>query len=281
MEDAIVAMLNALSQGAGGDTSALLQSPDQYNAALYNAAATIHNVAVKPVTSIVLSIMFVLMLASTSTHVEGDRELGVRVVAATMFKAALVLVAAQNATLILDAISSIATSIAGAANGIDMGSAGGDGQMLGDTLKDKIKDAGMIKQLGMMVILLLPFIVAKVMSVLAIVLIFVRFLQMYMLSAFASLPIAFFGHDDTRQMGIGYLKKFASIALQGVMIIVACKMYQALLGGWLGNQVHADENTDMWQFTVNNFGNFIVAPVVLGFLLIGANGLAKSLVGEG
>ena len=46
MEDAIVAMLNALSAVAGGATDDLLMSPEQYNSALYEAASTIHSAAV-------------------------------------------------------------------------------------------------------------------------------------------------------------------------------------------------------------------------------------------
>lgn len=281
MEDAIVAMLNALSGAAAGNTDDLLLSPEQYNSALYQAAVTIHNTAVKPITAIVLSIMFVIMLASSSTRVEGDRELGVRIIAATMFKCALVLVVAQNAVLILTAINSIATTVASTANSVDVGGTAGAGSQIGDAMRDDIADAGMVKQLGMLVILLIPFIVAEIGGVLATVLVFVRFLQLYMLSAFASLPLAFFGHEDTKQIGVGYLKRYATTALQGVMLIIAVKLYQALLGGWLGNNVHYDGNTDMWNFVISNFGSFLVAPAVLIFLLFGSNSLAKAIVGEG
>lgn len=281
MEDAIVAMLNALSGGATGNTGDLLLSPEQYNDALYNAAVTIHNAAVKPITAIVLSIMFVIMLASTSTRVEGDRELGVRIIAATMFKAVLVLVVAQNANLVLGGINDIATAIADTANDVDVGTGAGTGMLLGDELHDDIADAGMVQQLGMLAILLIPFIVAQFGSVVAIVLIFVRFLQMYMMSAFASLPLAFFGHEDTKSIAIGYLKRYATTALQGVMIIIAVKMYQALVGGWLAGSVTYDGSTDMWNFVTSNFGNFVVAPAVLIFLLFGSNSLAKAVVGEG
>ena len=281
MEDAIVAMLNALSEAAVGNTDDLLLSPEQYNSALYQGAITIHNTAVKPITAIVLSVMFVIMLASSSTRVEGDRELGVRIIAATMFKCALVLVVAQNAVLILNAINSIATTVVSTANSVDVGGTAGVGSQIGDAMRDDIADAGMVKQLGMLVILLIPFIVAEVGGVLATVLVFVRFLQLYMLSAFASLPLAFFGHEDTKQIGVGYLKRYATTALQGVMLIIAVKLYQALLSGWLGNSVHYDGTTDMWNFVIGNFGSFLVAPAVLIFLLFGSNSLAKAIVGEG
>jgi hypothetical protein len=49
---------------------------------------------------IVLAIVSVLMLATTSTRAEGDRELGVRIIAAAMFKIALVFIVVQNAVLL-------------------------------------------------------------------------------------------------------------------------------------------------------------------------------------
>lgn len=73
IEDLLVYMLNMLSTGVGNGTDSLLQSPQEYNAALYNAALTIHSTAVKPITMIVLAIVSVLMLATTSTRAEGDR----------------------------------------------------------------------------------------------------------------------------------------------------------------------------------------------------------------
>lgn len=280
MDDWIVGMLNSLGSAGAGSTTDLLLSPSDYNHSLWNASLTIANTAVKPITAVVLSIMAVLMLANTSTHVEGDRELGVRAIAGSMFKIVLVIIVAQNAVLLLDGINAIATSVAGTANSLDVGTAVTAGAQLGDQLRAKISDAGMVQQLGMLVVLLIPFLAAKIVGVLATVLIFVRFLQLYMLTAFASLPLAFFGHDDTKPIAIGYLKRYATTALQGVMLIIALKLYQALLGGWLGSHVNYD-NSDMWSFIIAHFGEFFIGPLVLAFLLIGASSLAKAVIGEG
>ncbi len=150
-----------------------------------------------------------------------------------------------------------------------------------DQPRDDIKDAGTVKQLGMLVVLLLPFIVEKVVSVVATVLIFVRFLQLYMLTAFASLPITFFGHEDTKPMAIGYLKGYASTVLQGVMIVFAVIFYKSLLGSWIGGNLSYNSGDDIWDWIIGNFGSFLIAPAVLGFLLFGSQGLAKKIVGEG
>ena len=203
MEDAIVNMLNALSGTTISGVDDLLKGPAEYNDALYSAVEAIHMAAVKPITALVLAIMFTLMLANTSTRAQGDRELGVRIIAATMFKSVLILVATQNATLILQALNSLGSTLAGSASSIDA-AGGGNTANLGDQLRDSIASAGMVKQLGMMVILLIP---------------------------------------------------------------------------WLGSNV--SYGGDMWEFVISNTGKFFVAPIVLIFLLFGANGMAKAGVGEG
>ncbi|WP_316302821.1 type IV secretion system protein [Clavibacter michiganensis] len=281
MDDAVVAMLNALSEGLGGSTDDLLNSPAKYNDGLWKAALTINDVGVKPVAAVVLAIMIVLMLASHASRIEGDRELGVKIIASTLFKAALVIIAVRESVHFLDAINEIGTYISGAASKANVAAAGGDAVKLGDQARDDIKDAGTVKQLGMLVVLLLPFIVEKVVSVVATVLIFVRFLQLYMLTAFASLPITFFGHEDTKPMAIGYLKGYASTVLQGVMIVFAVIFYKSLLGSWIGGNLSYNSGDDIWDWIIGNFGSFLIAPAVLGFLLFGSQGLAKKIVGEG
>lgn len=277
IEDLLVYMLNMLSTGVGNGTDSLLQSPQEYNAALYEAALTIHSTAVKPITMIVLAIISVLMLATTSTRAEGDRELGVRIIAATMFKIALVFIVVQNAVLLLDALANIATTISVSANSVDVGT-GTSAAPLGDELRDDIASQGVTEKVTLVVLLLLPWLVSVVANVLAIVLVFIRFLQMYLLTAFASLPVAFLGHEDTKSIGIGYLKGFAGVALTGTVLVIAVKMYQALMAGWGGGTSDYDGNLIGW--ITGNFGNFFVAPIVLIFLMFGANGLAKKLVGE-
>jgi len=277
MDDLIASMLNAIGQGPTSSTGDLTRSMESYNPALYHMATLIHSSAVKPVTSIVVAIIASMMLATNSTRVEADRELGIKIIAMSMFKIAMVLVACQYAPQILAGISEIATFVAKTASTV--GGGGGTDIKLGDQMSDQIGKAGTMEQLGMLVLLIIPFIVAKVGTLVALIFVFIRFLQMYMLSAFASLPIAFLSHDDTKSIGIGYLKKFAVAALTGSVLVIAVKMYQALMGGWLGS--HLSHQDDVLKFVVENWGNFLVGPIVLIILLIGANGVAKAIIGEG
>ena len=202
MDNLIINMLNALGEGPVTPFADLLKSPEQHNSGLYSAAVTLHNTAVKPLTGIILAIVLIMMLASASTRIDGDRELGVRIISGIMLKAGLVVVFASQALTILQAIDEVSTTIAAGAMDADIGGSVAE-TALGNELSDSVKDASTTDKLGMLVIIMIPFMVSQLVGVLALVLIFVRFIQLYMMTVFASLPIAFIAYEETKQMGIG------------------------------------------------------------------------------
>ena len=275
----LVFMLDTLSGGGltgagpdGGQISSLGSSLPEYQADMWQAVEAVHNLAVKPVASTVLAIMFVMMLARTSTQVDSDSQLGVRIVAATMFKVAIVFVVVQNAMTILGALLQISPDITKsiltnpAANQANIGTA----------MKDRIDSMNPMEQLGALIMLLIPFIISVVAVLIPFVLIFIRFLQLFIMAAFASLPLAFLGHEDTKPIAIGYLKAFAATALSGtVMVLVIVLVAKMSFTGW------TDFNGEVLPFIAGNFWNMMIAPLVLVFGLLTANGMAKKLVGDG
>lgn len=274
----LVGMLNGIGQGPTGQLADLVKSPGEYNSTLFNAVVTLHDTAVKPVTAVVLSIVIVLALAENATRIEADRELGVKIVAATMFKATLVIIATQNSMKILSAIDEIVTDIGNAAMALQLGA---DGQpvMIGDQLQSQVEAAGAPEQLSLLVLLFLPWLLGKVAGIAVIVAIFLRFINLYLLTSFSSLGIAFFAHSETKHMGVGYLKRYASVALTAVVLIVAFGFYRALVGDWLSGTLAAPGD-DLAQYVLGGMGPFLGAPLLLLFIVFGASSLARGIVGE-
>ena len=93
------------------DTTKLNQGIDSFNTTAYEFITNLHSTAVLPITSVIISIILVLELARTATHMEGDHQLGVKIITATMFKSALLVIAAQNSTLFLNAINEVSSKI--------------------------------------------------------------------------------------------------------------------------------------------------------------------------
>lgn len=278
LDDLLISWLNALSQGPTGPLKYLTESPEDYNASLYHAAVAVHNGAVKPITAVILSIILTMMIAQASTRIDGDRELGVRIISGILLKAGLVIVFASNAMTILQGIDEIGTTIAQTAIDTDVGG-GGESVKLGDKLEDDVTGADLTDKLALIVVILLPYIVAELAGVAALVLIFIRFLQIYLMTAFGSLPIAFIAYEETKQIGIGYLKAYGSLVISGVFIILAVKFYQALMGSWAADNIDPGDK-DLGDFMGENFGMFFVAPVVLIFVLFSATKLSKKVTGD-
>ena len=218
MVDFIVGILNAIGSGVGDDLVAdLLKTPAAYNAGMYKLSLTIASSAVKPIASTILAILCVLELARVSTRADGDRELGVKLVAMAMFKLTLVFTAAQHSELMLKAID--------------------------DT-----------------------------------VVILLRFVQIYMLTAFNPLPIAFIAQEETRQWGVNYFKQYASLVFQCATLYLAILMYRTFVGGTLNPSKFKDGDS-LSGWVMDNFTGLLLASVLLIGIVMAANSVAKKLFG--
>lgn len=58
-----------------------------------------------------------------------------------------------------------------------------------------------------------------------------RTIQIYVLAAFSPIPLSLMALDETRQMGVDYLKNFAAVCLAGVIILVLLVSFPIVLGG--------------------------------------------------
>lgn len=279
MVDFIVGILNSIGSGVGDDIVAdLLKTPAQYSSEMYELSLSVARTAVKPVASTILAIMCVLEIARVSTRADGDRELGVRLIAMAMFKLVLVFTAAQHCELMLKAIDEIGQSVM---NGIHTaapttGTAAGAG--LGDSMRSAIESAGPFGQIPCLILLIIPFLVSKGAAIVVTVVVLLRFVQIYLLTAFNPLPIAFIAQEETRQWGINYFKQYASAVFQCATLYLAILMYRTLVGGTLNPSKFKDGDS-LSGWVMDNFIGLLLASVMLIGVVMAANSVAKKLFG--
>ena len=51
------------------------------------------------------------------------------------------------------------------------------------------------------------------------------------MAAFSPIPLAFLGFDQTRQIGLGYLKSFGAVCIAGLIILILLISFPVILGG--------------------------------------------------
>lgn len=122
---------------------------------MYQLSLTIARSAVKPIASTILAILCVLELARVSTRADGDRELGVKLVAMAMFKLVLVFTAAQHSELMLKAIDEIGEGVLGGIHAAAPTTGSASGLGLGDSMRDAIDSAGAMGQIPCLILLII------------------------------------------------------------------------------------------------------------------------------
>ncbi|MBU9891574.1 hypothetical protein KSU42_08675 [Bifidobacterium breve] len=279
MEDFIVAMLNMIGGGGAGSITAglLSQAPETWNPALYQLAVNVHGVAVKPLTSVVLAVMFTLELAHNSTRIEADRDLGVKIVAGTMFKIALVFIAVQNAGLFIRMFNQVTQFLMQGVSSQMSYEATGDGGQLGDLMRDQIRDAGVMGQAALFFLLVIPWLLSQLASVVFTVVLYVRFIELYALTAFQSLPFAFLVHEDTKPIGVGFFKSYARTSVNAVCVFICLVFYQRIVVNAVKIPDSADKGMVAW--VTGNFGNLMMAGILLFFVIAVSQRVSRAIAG--
>ena len=276
-----MAMLNMIGgDGAGSVTAGLLsQAPETWNPALYQLAVSVHEVAVKPLTSVVLAVMFTLELARNSTRIEADRDLGVKIVAGTMFRIALVFIAVRNAGLFIGMFNRVTQFLMQGVSSQMSFEVAGEGGQLGDLMRDQIRDAGVMGQAALFFLLVIPWLLSQLASVVFTVVLYVRFIELYALTAFQSLPFAFLVHEDTKPIGVGFFKSYARTSVNAVCVFVCLVFYQRIVVDAVRIPDSADKGMVSW--VTGNFGNLMMAGILLFFVIAVSQRVSRAIaVGE-
>lgn len=279
MEDFIVAMLNMIGGGGAGSITAglLSQAPETWNPALYQLAVNVHGVAVKPLTSVVLAVMFTLELARNSTRIEADRDLGAKIVAGTMFKIALVFIAVQNAGLFIGMFNRVTQFLMQGVSSQMSFEVAGEGGQLGDLMRDQIRDAGVMGQAALFFLLVIPWLLSQLASVVFTVVLYVRFIELYALTAFQSLPFAFLVHEDTKPIGVGFFKSYARTSVNAVCVFICLVFYQRIVVDAVKIPDSADKGMVSW--VTGNFGNLMMAGILLFFVIAVSQRVSRAIAG--
>lgn len=280
MSDTCVSLLNAIGSGVGDDTvNKLLQSPVDYNRGLYDASIRIADGAVKPVAMMALSVIMILEFVRITSQAEGDDETGAKMVGMAMFKGSVVIMAIENADMFVKLIDFLVGKMTGAfTESVQLGAAGSASAGLGDTMRDPIEDGGWGTQVACIVLLIIPFVISKLAEVIVSVVIMLVFVELYMLTAFNPLPLAFLCNPETKTMGVGYFKSYAAVGLRGACLWLGIYLYRIMVKGVMSADSFK-EGDSVSGWIVGNFGQMMSASLLLLGVVLIAQQTARAVSG--
>ena len=114
--------------------------------------------------------------------------------------------------------------------------------------------------------------------VVALVVCWARALQLYIMAAFAPIPLAFLGMDATRQIGLGYLKSFGAVCIAGVIILVLLISFPLVLGGLTGANPGTGTPADAVANGLTYALQYLAMCVLLILALVKSGSWARDIV---
>ena len=125
---------------------------------------------------------------------------------------------------------------------------------------------------------LISWLVIVVVSIVILISVYGRFFRLYMYTAISPLMLSTLGGEPTHSVGIGFLKNYIAVCLEGVVITIACIIYIAI-----AKNPEVTEHDGDWGpllMVLEYVGMFILYALILLFAVKGADRIAKEMMGQ-
>lgn len=281
LADANSDMLDQILSGVDADTiNQTALTPAQFSKPMADLATKIGRTAVAPVAVAVLCIVVAIELNRAVLTFDAHGEALARLQFAAIMKFVVVAYLATHATTLVNGISTIADWMNSKVQTIKPSPAQSSSTAALKAALDGIGGWDLFKKVKIFVLLLIPFLISQFVRIGIRVAIVVIFFTIYMLSAFAALPAAFFASEETKQLGIGYLKAYASACLRLLFLYIGLLLYRMWMaaGGAGFPAFKAGDDVDGWL--IKNWGYLIMGSLVLGCLIVLSQSAARAVVGD-
>ena len=259
-----------------GVESLLTQSFDSMlGADMYTLTSTVYDAAVVPIAESILALFMLVQLVKISQRIDATSTLpAVKDIVFLVVTYCILSYFIDNALDLVSAIYGIFNDLVGNVSdklqsknwyepGIEM-------------TKDDAADATFGGCFLLLIFGLISWAVGLVFYAVSMVVALGRSVQLYVYAAFSPIPISLLGFEETKQIGIGYLKNFAAAALAGVVMVLILYLYPHLVtalavSGGLGKA----EMLGLAQ-GVETFDSFGVIIKTIAVLITTMMGLVKS-----
>lgn len=115
--------------------------------------------------------------------------------------------------------------------------------------------------------------------------VYLRFFKLFIYTALAPIPMAFFGSEETSSTGKHFLKAYLSICLEICVIALACVIFGAMVGSGYGGlfpswQINADGiNNNLWNVGMNYIIETGLTFVMMAIVIFSSNKFIREMMG--
>ena len=121
-----------------------------------------------------------------------------------------------------------------------------------------IEDCGFFESIPLWAVTLIGGLVVTVLSFIMIMTVYGRFFKLYLYTALAPVPLSTFAGEPSQSVGKSFLKSYAAVCLEGVIIVLSCIIFSLFASSPPVVDTNAAAVTQVWKYIGELVFNMLV-----------------------
>lgn len=143
-------------------------------------------------------------------------------------------------------------------------------------ITERIRDVGFLESVPLWIVTLLGSLFITILSFVMIMTVYGRFFKIYMYTAIAPIPLSTFAGEATASIGVSFLKSYAGVCLEGVIIVLATIIFSVFATAPPAN---FDPSLSAVQVVWNYIGELIFNLLILVGAIKMSDRIVKEMMG--
>lgn len=262
----LTTMFTDVNEKTGEIATQVGMTPQGWNSSIYNMVQSLSNSVIVPIAGIIITMVLCYELISMLTERNNLHDVDTWMFFKYFFKMWVAVFLVSNTWTITMAVFDVGQSVVNSAAGTISGSTAIDISSFTSTISTTMESM----ELGELFVLMLEtFILSfcmKVMSVLIMVIMFGRMIEIYLYTSVAPIPFATMSNREWGQMGSNYFRGLFALAFQAFLMMVCVSIYAALVAS-----IELTDNVHSALFGVAAY------TIILCFSLLKTGSLSKQI----
>ena len=142
-------------------------------------------------------------------------------------------------------------------------------------LKNQLDHAGFLNSILLWILAAVGTLIIMVLSIMVVLSVYGRFFRIYLYIALAPIPFATFAGEPTQKTGISFIRGFASVCLEGAIIVLACIIFSL----FASTSVFPMDTSNVWAALLSYLGGVIFNMLILVGIVKMADRVTREMLG--
>ena len=142
-------------------------------------------------------------------------------------------------------------------------------------LKNQLDHAGFFNSILLWILAAIGTLIIMVLSIMVVLSVYGRFFRIYLYIALAPIPFATFAGEPTQKTGISFIRGFASVCLEGAIIVLACIIFSL----FATTSVFPMDSSNVWAALLSYLGGVIFNMLILVGIVKMADRVTREMLG--